>query len=104
MTAERAWDALVVHADDDVAVALRDLAVGESVRVRREGDMAAINVRDAIPLGHKLALHDLAQGHAIRKYGEAIGAATRAIAEGEHVHVHNLVSLRARKRPFGTDK
>jgi altronate dehydratase small subunit len=98
MTEVRAWDALVVDADDDVAVALRDLAAGESVRVRRQGDIVAIGVRDAIPLGHKFALHDLTPGHAIRKYGEAIGAATREIAAGEHVHVHNLVSLRARKK------
>ena len=99
MTAnERTWDALVVHADDDVAVALRDLAAGEAVRVRRQGDVATIVVRDAIPLGHKFALSPLAAGHAINKYGEIIGAATQAIAAGEHVHVHNLASQRARKK------
>jgi hypothetical protein len=32
----------------------------------------------------------------VRKYGEAIGAAREPIAAGAHVHVHNLVSLRAR--------
>jgi hypothetical protein len=37
-------------------------------------------------------------GHHIRKYGAAIGEATAAIAAGAHVHVHNLRSLRARRK------
>jgi hypothetical protein len=32
----------------------------------------------------------------VRKYGQTIGAASADIAAGSHVHVHNLVSLRAR--------
>ena len=30
------------------------------------------------------------------KYGEEIGVASRAIAAGNHVHVHNLDSMRGR--------
>jgi altronate dehydratase len=92
----RSWDAIAIHADDDVAVALRDLAAGTRVRVRRGGAVAAVTAAAAIPLGHKLALHAIAAGAIVRKYGEAIGAATAAIAPGEHVHVHNLASRRAR--------
>jgi altronate dehydratase len=90
------WDAIVVHADDDVAVALRDIRRGDVVRVRRQGAVRNMTVGDAVPLGHKFALHSIAAGAEIRKYGESIGGATTAIAEGAHVHVHNMASRRAR--------
>ena len=40
--------------------------------------------------GHKYARRDIAEGENVIKYGMPIGHATRAIAAGEHVHVHNL--------------
>lgn len=91
------WDALVIHASDDVAVALRDLAAGESVMVRQGGIVTRFDVLDAIPLGHKFAVRDLVRGTRIRKYGECIGAATADIDAGSHVHLHNMASLRARR-------
>jgi altronate dehydratase len=90
------WDALVLHPDDDVAVALRDLLDGATVVVRRQGANEHLQISEAIPLGHKLALHPLAAGTPVRKYGEAIGVASVDIAGGSHVHVHNLASRRAR--------
>ena len=91
-----AWDALVVHADDDVGVALRDVSAGETIAVRSQGVSLRVHVLEPIPLGHKFALHALAAGAPIRKYGEAIGIASADIAAGAHVHVHNLASRRAR--------
>jgi altronate dehydratase small subunit len=35
-------------------------------------------------------------GANVLKYGQVIGRATRAIAPGEHAHVHNFDSARAR--------
>jgi arabinonate dehydratase len=75
-------DVLVLRDGDDVAVALRDLAAGESVD--------GVTVRTAVPAGHKIALRDVRPGAQVRKYGEVIGAAAAPIAAGEHVHVHNL--------------
>lgn len=43
-----------------------------------------------IPVGHKVALRDLPQGSAVRKYGHPIGWTTADVAAGEHVHTHNL--------------
>lgn len=97
MSAPAGWDAIVIHRDDDVAVALRDLAAGETARARRDGVLVAITVATAIPLGHKIALSALAAGAPVKKYGEAIGAASAPIAAGDHVHVHNLASQRARR-------
>jgi altronate dehydratase small subunit len=92
-----AFDALVVHPADDVAVALRDLAEDETVRIRCGSATTTLRVLDAVPLGHKFALRPIAAGSPVRKYGEAIGAATQAIDAGRHVHVHNMHSQRARR-------
>jgi len=62
----------------------------------RAGNREFIVVRDDIPYGHKIALTDIKAGEHIMKYGESIGAASRDISAGEHVHVHNMVSLRGR--------
>lgn len=90
--------ALLLHADDDVAVALRDLAPGTRVAVRRGTDDVSIVLHDPIPLGHKFALRAVLPGEHVRKFGQVIGAATSAIEAGAHVHVHNITSLRARMR------
>lgn len=74
--------------EDNVVVALRRLDPGEEVRL---GDLA-VAVRDAIPFAHKLAIADIASGDALKKFGVPIGMATRPIAKGEHVHVHNIKS------------
>jgi len=94
--AAAAWTAIAIHRDDNVAVALSDLAAGTQATVRRGGEVVPVDVAEPIPGGHKLALAAIAPGAVVRKYGEAIGVATAAIARGAHVHVHNLASLRAR--------
>ena len=85
-------EALRMHPDDDVALAVIDLAPGCVVQV----DSRAITLRQPIPSGHKLALRPIARGEQVRKYGQSIGRATADIATGEHVHAHNLESLRGR--------
>ncbi|NBY26658.1 MAG: hypothetical protein EB007_08490 [Betaproteobacteria bacterium] len=42
----------------------------------------------------KLACRDIAAGAWVRTYGEVIGVATTAILAGDHVHVHNIRSVR----------
>ena len=90
--------ALKVHDRDTVATLFADgVQAGDEVEVRdRKGQAQRVVVLDAIPYGHKIALEDMAAGQAIVKYGEELGRATRAIRRGEHVHVHNLESMRGR--------
>ena len=42
-----------------------------------------------VAAGHKIARADIAEGADVLKFGQVIGYATRPIAVGEHVHVHN---------------
>jgi (2R)-sulfolactate sulfo-lyase subunit alpha len=87
---------LVHRAEDSVGVAVRDLAPGTAVpgRVQSSGQQLQVDVRDEVPLGHKVALRDIAVGDQVIEYGVAIGLATRGIRAGQHVHVHNLKGQR----------
>lgn len=74
---------LKMHAEDSVGIALTDL---------NAGDLAAedLSCAESVPIGHKIALHRIEAGDAIRKYGHVIGTAVTDIAAGEYVHSHNL--------------
>jgi altronate dehydratase small subunit len=86
--------ALVLHDDDDVAVLLEALGQGSVVMVSQGETTISLCLREALPLGHKIALRDLPAGHHVRKYGEVIGALRHPVTAGDHVHIHNLDSLR----------
>jgi altronate hydrolase len=81
----------VVHLSpsDHVAVALRDLAEGQTI----PGPDGSVTARAPIPSGHKIAVTPVEQGEAVLKYGWPIGRAVAAITPGEHVHTHNLKTL-----------
>lgn len=79
---------LLLSAQDNVLVALCPLEPGEALA----SDGHEIFVRDPLTFGHKAARGAIAKGQQILKYGVPIGRATRDIAAGEHVHVHNMAS------------
>lgn len=87
---------LVHHADDVVGVAVTAIEAGQKAWgvVQDSGQRVEVEVLEAIPLGHKVALKDLEAGVPVVKYGVPIGVTTRAIRRGEHVHTHNLKSAR----------
>lgn len=78
-------DALIIDHRDNVATALRSLEPGEV-----ETNRGRTAVTTSIRRGHKFAVTDIPAGSFIVKYGETVGRATRPIATGEHVHVHNV--------------
>ena len=53
-----------------------------------------LECRQDIPLGHKVALKDMAVGDTVIKYGVDIGKVVKPIAKGEHLHVHNVKTKR----------
>lgn len=87
---------LVHDAEDGVGVAVHDIDPGPGVpgRVQSTGQELMLDVVDPVPLGHKVALLDIAQGAPVVKYGVVIGLATQDIRTGQHVHVHNLKGQR----------
>jgi (2R)-sulfolactate sulfo-lyase subunit alpha len=88
---------LAHHQGDDVAVAVHDTEPGGASGAYLEsGDRFEIAVRAPIPLGHKVALRDLAEGEQVIEYGVLIGLARCPVAAGDLVHTHNLRSARWR--------
>ena len=84
--------ALLAHEKGDVvAVAVRDIEPESSnVGYLDESPETSVDVKEPIPLGHKVALKDLVAGTEVIEYGTAIGRTTIDVRAGEHVHVHNL--------------
>ena len=69
---------------DDVVIACRELEAGTNLL--KEG----VVVKERIPSGHKVATRAIEAGAPVHRYNQVIGFATKAIAPGFHVHVHNL--------------
>ncbi len=82
----------MLDVEDDVATALVDLEEGEKVNARLDEVSVDVVLRDDIEFGHKYALHDVAEGEEVLKYGMPIGRATQDISAGEWVHTHNCRS------------
>ena len=86
--------ALVLDAKDNVAVALADVNIGESCRIRGCGAEYDLQATEKIPFGHKIALTAITQGNPIFKYGVEIGVARESIMQGAWIHSHNLFCAR----------
>ena len=92
---------LLLHPDDNILVARRDIAQGERVEIDGQG----VSLPAAVELGHKLARRALEPGTRVLKYGAPIGSMKAAAARGEHVHLHNLRSdyISSTSREIGAD-
>jgi altronate hydrolase len=82
-------DLLQMAADDNIAIALRDLSPGEHI------DSFGVAITEPVRSGHKIALTDIAEGEQVLRYGQVIGTAIASIASGKHIHTHNLGFVRA---------
>ena len=84
--------AFQIELADNVATALTALSVGETAVLLGDAAAPAITAVTEIPVGHKIALRDIANGEDILKYGVVIGRATADIPAGSWVHLHNICS------------
>tara|TARA_B100000676_G_C18051749_1_gene831686 strand:- start:559 stop:843 length:285 start_codon:yes stop_codon:yes gene_type:complete len=84
-------DAIMISQSDNVATCLHEIDAGKLVTVKLGMEDLTVTSADPIPRGHKIAVQDIPDGDAIRKYGEVIGKASASIATGQHVHSHNVV-------------
>ena len=87
-------NALKLHPDDNVVTAVSDLAQGTGLELADAPAGSAVLTCEPIPFGHKVAIAAIPMGGPVIKYGARIGLARVAIASGQHVHVHNLRSVR----------
>jgi (2R)-sulfolactate sulfo-lyase subunit alpha len=89
---------VVLHdAKDTVAVAVVEgIKAGWELNAWIMDEDKTITVRAVqdIPIGHKVALRDMAVGDTVYKYGIDIGKVVAAIKAGEHAHVHNIKTKR----------
>ncbi|MCE8017660.1 UxaA family hydrolase [Halomonas sp. MCCC 1A17488] len=88
----------VVHdAGDSVGVAVVEgIQAGQELTgwIMQEDQTITCQVSDPIPIGHKLAIRDLAEGDTVIKYSVDIGRVIQPIKKGEHLHVHNVKTKR----------
>lgn len=84
------------HADNVGVVVVEGLKAGTDMLcvVTEDNSDFRLTTNADVPIGHKVALADLAVGDTVIKYGEDIGKVVAPIAKGDHVHVHNLKTKR----------
>jgi altronate hydrolase len=85
----RVINMIVLGGNDNVGVALRDIAPGEMALDAKDREIIA---REAIPQAHKIAITTIAGGEPIIRMDVAVGIAREPIAEGSLAHVHNIRS------------
>jgi altronate hydrolase len=97
-TADTLSPLIRLHPNDNVLVARAPIALGQAL------PEFGLRTRAQVPAGHKIAARRIAAGERVKKYDTVIGAATRDIEPGEHVHGHNLTLLDEYRDPgFGLD-
>ncbi len=88
----------VLHdAEDTVAVVVVEgVRAGTTLTgwIMDDDRTIALEARQDIPIGHKVALRDMAVGDTVIKYGIDMGKVVAAVKKGEHAHVHNIKTKR----------
>jgi len=79
---------LQLSPQDNVLAAARPIEAGEIIVIAGQH----ITTHERIPTGFKVAARAIRAGEKILKWGAPIGSATRDIAAGQIVHVHNMKS------------
>jgi len=84
------------HEDNVGVVVVEDLKAGTEMLcvVTHDNSSFKLTAEDDVPIGHKIALKDIAEGDTAIKYGEDIGKFVGAVKKGHHVHTQNLKTKR----------
>ena len=84
------------HKDNVGVVVVEGLTAGTNMLcvVTEDNSSFELEAKADVPIGHKIALKDLAEGDTIIKYGEDIGKMVGTAGTGDHVHTHNLKTKR----------
>lgn len=84
------------HEDNVGVVVVEGLTAGTEMLcvVTHDNSDFKLTAKADIPIGHKVALKDLATEDTVVKYGEDIGRMIAPAGVGEHVHTHNCKTKR----------
>lgn len=88
-----------IHPADTVAVVANETGLPEGTQID------GLTLRERIPMGHKVALTDLAKGAEVRRYNVVIGFAAEPLPAGSWVNEHRLTQPPApdvTRLPIGT--
>lgn len=91
---ENKINSLLINAKDSVAVAIEELEEGSIASYKNVKGIKEVNIIQNIPIYHKFAITNIKAGELVYKYGQIIGKATQDIKIGQHIHTHNIVSIR----------
>jgi (2R)-sulfolactate sulfo-lyase subunit alpha len=88
----------IVHDENDSVgvIVVEGISAGDKLEgwiMDQQRDIE-IEAKDDIPIGHKVAITDLADGDTVIKYATDIGRVVAPISAGEHLHVHNVKTKR----------
>ena len=88
----------VVHDENDSVgvVVVEGVTTGQNLTgwIMDQDKEVSMDAKSDIPIGHKLAIKELAKDSTVIKYGVDIGRVIAPIQIGEHAHVHNIRTKR----------
>jgi (2R)-sulfolactate sulfo-lyase subunit alpha len=79
---------ILLHPDDNILVCVKQIRAGDEIRIEQETIVSPTD----IGVGHKVARFALAAGDKVYRYGAPIGSMIDAVAQGHHIHMHNMKS------------
>ncbi|WP_454616579.1 UxaA family hydrolase [Bradyrhizobium cenepequi] len=82
--------------DNVAVVVVEGLKAGSKALgvITEDNSSFTVEVKDDVPIGHKVALVELSEGATVIKYGQDVGRMTGGAATGRHVHTHNMKTKR----------
>lgn len=86
-------NALLMDPRDNVVTCVADVAKGEQVVYKKQGELLCLTAEEDIPYCHKIALTEIPKGAEVIKYGESLGQTSEDIPAGHWVAHHNLFSV-----------
>jgi altronate hydrolase len=93
--------AVHLRPQDNIAVAVKSIPAGAELTFAG----GTIKTTGVVKMGHKFAVQPVKEGDPVFKFGQIIGFATKPIAVGDHVHMHNVKAEKfERDYAFGADR
>lgn len=86
---------IVLHSSDNMATLIDPARAGDECTLQGERT-GTVRLLEDVPFGHKVCIAEIPRQGEVLKYGQVIGRATQSITVGEHAHLHNIDSARAR--------